>query len=92
MDVGDLAHEGDSDRVREGQLDRLAPWKEGGGRLDASPHQRVGAVRPGDPDANFLERLERPRPEIRNEPWSAARHPTTVPAIGPTWSKLGASG
>ena len=93
--VGDLAHEdGAHVLARDGELEPLRARE---ARRAASStrarDERVGGVRPGDADLELLERLERAPLERRRERLAASRvQPSTDRAIGPAWSKLGASG
>ena len=52
----------------------------------------IRVIGPGDADRDFLERLDHHRLEAVGELGIIAVHSATERAIGPAWSKLGASG
>jgi hypothetical protein len=56
MRLGRLAHEHRSDPLGNGNATSRRREKEIRRRADAGPHERRGALEPGDPDVELLER------------------------------------
>ena len=92
--VCDLVHEEGADVSAAASSSARLRGNRAAAAATRSRDERVGVLEPGDADRDLLERARPPR--LVNPGASASRSAAhvgrRVRAIGPTWSKLGASG
>ena len=94
VDVGDLVHEEPTRPLRVEEARRADVAGSARSRLEhACADERLRVVDPGDSDLDLLQRLERDAARSPGRaPAAPPRTSSTSLAIGPAWSKLGASG